>query len=42
MAGDGTRDDPWMLHAAPGMSAYQICRDDTTDPPIMQRPMQAV
>ena len=36
MAGSGTKDDPWMLDTAPGTSAYQMWRDDSSDPPIIQ------
>ena len=36
MAGSGTKDDPWMLDTAPGTSAYQMWRDDSSDPSIIQ------
>ena len=35
MAGSGTKDDPWELTTAPGVSAYQMWRDDTADPPVI-------
>lgn len=33
--GSGTRDDPWRLRTAPGTSAYEMYRDETTDPPAL-------
>jgi hypothetical protein len=36
MTGSGTKDDPWMLDTAPGTSAYQMWRDDSLEPPIIQ------
>ncbi len=35
MSGTGTRDDPWVLDTAPGSSAYQMWRDESTDPPVI-------
>jgi len=28
----GTKDDPWVLHTAPGSSEYTMYRDDAADP----------
>ncbi|MGI8880397.1 MAG: DUF6855 family protein [Jatrophihabitans sp.] len=28
----GTKDDPWRLHTPPGSSAYEMYRDDATEP----------
>jgi hypothetical protein len=35
MAGAGTRDDPWTLKTPPGISEYQMYRDDSADPPAL-------
>jgi len=32
-AGQGTRDDPWVLKTPPGTSDYTMYRDDAADPP---------
>lgn len=31
--GSGTKDDPWVLKTAPGVSEYQMYRDASADPP---------
>ena len=31
--GDGSKDDPWRLTTPPGTSAYQMWKDEATDPP---------
>jgi hypothetical protein len=33
--GTGTKDDPWQLTTPPGMSAYQMWRDEEADPPAL-------
>jgi hypothetical protein len=33
--GPGTREDPWLLHTAPGSSEYQMYRDEAADPPAL-------
>ena len=35
MSGSGTRDDPWVLKTPPGMSEYQMYRDEGADPPAL-------
>ena len=35
MSGSGTRDDPWVLKTPPGMSEYQMYRDEAADPPAL-------
>jgi len=32
-AGQGTRDDPWVLKTPPGTSDYTMYREDAADPP---------
>ncbi|MDX6232979.1 MAG: hypothetical protein QOH68_1979, partial [Nocardioidaceae bacterium] len=34
--GTGTKDDPWRLTTAPGSSAYEMYRDEDTDPPALR------
>ena len=31
--GSGTKQDPWVLHTAPGTSQYTMYRDEEADPP---------
>ena len=31
----GTKDDPWLLHTAPGTSEYSMYRDEDADPPAL-------
>ena len=31
----GTKDDPWVLKTAPGISEYTMYRDDTVDPAVL-------
>ena len=33
--GNGTKDDPWRLTTAPGISAYTMYRDEDADPPAL-------
>jgi hypothetical protein len=33
--GSGTREDPWVLKTPPGLSEYQMYRDETADPPAL-------
>lgn len=33
--GIGTKSDPWILTTAPGISEYQMWRDDAADPPAL-------
>lgn len=33
--GSGTKQDPWQLTTAPGISTYTMYRDDDADPPIL-------
>jgi hypothetical protein len=35
MAGEGTKDDPWVLKTPPGKSEYTMYRDDDADPPVI-------
>jgi hypothetical protein len=34
-SGSGTREDPWLLHTAPGTSEYRMYRDRAADPPAL-------
>jgi hypothetical protein len=34
-AAAGTREDPWILHTAPGTSEYKMYRDESADPPAL-------
>ncbi len=34
-AGEGTRDDPWVLKTPPGTSEYTMYRDESADPPVI-------
>src|ERR1035441_2784829 len=36
--GSGTKDDPWVLKTAPGVSEYQMYRDASADPPELVGP----
>ena len=33
--GMGTRGRPWILKTPPGTAEYQMCRDETSDPPAL-------
>ncbi len=33
--GKGTPEEPWVLKTPPGKSEYQMCRDESLDPPAM-------
>lgn len=35
MAGQGTKDDPWLLKTPPGTAEFTLYRDDTADPPLL-------
>ena len=34
-AGSGTKEDPWRLKTPPGTSDYEMCRDESADPPLL-------
>jgi hypothetical protein len=34
-AGNGTKDDPWVLTTPPGTSEYRMYRDESADPPAL-------
>jgi hypothetical protein len=34
-AGEGTKDQPWVLKTPPGTSEYQMYRDESADPPAL-------
>jgi hypothetical protein len=33
--GSGTRQSPWVLKTPPGTSEFEVCRDETLDPPSL-------
>ena len=33
--GDGSADDPWILHTPPGTSQYSAWREPAADPPAL-------
>ena len=35
VTGKGTREEPWVLKTPPGKSEYQMCRDESSDPPAL-------
>jgi hypothetical protein len=35
LAGQGTKDDPWVLRTPPGTSEYTMYRDESADPPAL-------